>query len=73
MYNPALKHWLRRIAVPTLVVWGAHDGIVTPDYGRAYAGLIPGARFQAVAGAAHSPHLEQPDAFVGRVVEFLER
>ena len=25
MYNPQLKHWLRRIAVPTLVLWGASD------------------------------------------------
>ena len=39
--QPAAKGWLRRIAVPTLVLWGASDGIVTPDYGRAYAGLIP--------------------------------
>jgi pimeloyl-ACP methyl ester carboxylesterase len=71
MYNPALKRWLRRIAVPTLVLWGAEDGIVTPDYGRAYAGLIPGARFQTIARAGHSPHLEQPDAFVDAVAGFL--
>ena len=30
MYNPQLKRWLRRIAVPTLVLWGASDGIVSP-------------------------------------------
>ena len=73
MYNPALKTWLKRIAVPTLVVWGEHDGIVTPAYGRAYADLIPGARFVAIAGAAHAPHLEKPDAFVDAVAAFLER
>jgi pimeloyl-ACP methyl ester carboxylesterase len=73
MYNPALKHWLRRIAVPTLVLWGAHDGIVSPAYGKAYADLIPGARFQTIDAAAHAPHLEQPDAFVDAVAAFLER
>ena len=73
MYNPALTTWLKRIAVPTLVVWGAHDGIVTPRYGRAYADLIPGARFVEIAGAAHAPHLEKPDAFVDAVAAFLER
>lgn len=73
MYNPALKRWLKRIAVPTLVLWGEHDGIVTPSYGRAYAGLIPGARFETIAGAGHSPHLEQADTFADRVVAFLER
>ena len=43
MYNPQLRRWLRRIAVPALVVWGVSDGIVTPSYGRAYSARIPGA------------------------------
>ena len=30
MYNPQLKRWLRRITQPTLVLWGASDGIVQP-------------------------------------------
>ena len=71
MYNPRLKTWLRRIAVPTLVLWGESDGIVTPEYGRAYAGLIPGARFEMIMEAGHHPELEQPVAFVDRVVRFM--
>jgi pimeloyl-ACP methyl ester carboxylesterase len=72
MYNPQLKGWLHRIAVPTLVLWGESDRIVTPDYGRAYSGLIPGARFEIIAAAGHHPELEQPHAFVDRVVGFLD-
>ena len=64
MFNPQLKQWLHRIAVPTRVVWGDSDRIVTPDYGRAYAGLIPGATFRTIANAGHHPELEQPDAFL---------
>jgi pimeloyl-ACP methyl ester carboxylesterase len=71
MYNAALKRWLRRIAVPTLVVWGASDGIVTPSYGQAYSALIPGSRFELIEGAGHHPEIEQPEAFVERVVKFL--
>ncbi len=71
MYNPRLKPWLRRIAVPTLVLWGESDGIVTPDYGRAYAGLIPGAQFETISTAGHHPELEQPAAFVDRVARFI--
>ena len=71
MYNPQLKHWLRRITVPTLVLWGESDRIVTPDYGRAYSALIPGARFAAIAEAGHHPELEQPRAFVDHVARFL--
>ena len=73
LYNPQLKNWLHRIAVPSLVLWGASDRIVTPDYGRAYAGLIPGARFVAIEEAGHHPELEQPRAFVERVAAFLDR
>ena len=49
MHNPKLKHRLHRIKVPTLVIWGEKDGVVTPDYGEAFAKLIPGARFATVA------------------------
>ncbi len=71
MYNPQLKHWLHRIAVPSLVLWGASDRIVIPEYGRAYSELIPGARFDLIADAGHHPELEQPGAFVDRVAHFL--
>lgn len=72
MYNPQLKRWLGRIAVPTLVLWGASDGVVSPAYGRAYADLIPGARFAAIEAAGHHPEIEQAATFVERVVAFLE-
>jgi len=72
MYNPRLKEWLHRIAVPTLVLWGESDRIVAPSYGRAYAGLIPGARFVVIDRAGHHPELEQPAAFVEAVAAFLE-
>jgi pimeloyl-ACP methyl ester carboxylesterase len=71
MHNPRLAHWLRRIDVPTLVLWGASDGIVTPDYGRAYAGLIPGARFALIEQAGHHPEIEQPEVFASHVLDFL--
>jgi len=72
MYNPQLRRWLGRIAVPTLVVWGASDGVVSPDYGRAFAGLIPNSRFELIEAAGHHPEIEQPEVFVERVGRFLE-
>ena len=71
MYNPQLRQWLHRISVSTLVLWGASDRIVTPEYGRAYAALLPGARFQVIDGAGHHPELERPEAFVEAVAGFL--
>jgi pimeloyl-ACP methyl ester carboxylesterase len=71
MYNPQLKHWLGRIRVPTLMLWGASDGVVSPDYGHAYSRLIPGVRFEVIEEAGHHPELEQPDRFAERVAAFL--
>ena len=71
MYNPKLPRWLCRIAVPTLLLWGASDGVVTPDYGRAYRDLIPGAKFELIEQAGHHPEIEQPADFAARVAAFL--
>lgn len=71
LYNPQLKQWLRRITVPTQLMWGAGDRIVAPDYGRGYAALIPGARFSLIDNAGHHPELEQPEAFVEQIARFL--
>jgi pimeloyl-ACP methyl ester carboxylesterase len=72
MYNPQLPRWLGRIRVPTLLLWGESDRVVTPDYGRAYSRLIPGSRFELIERAGHHPEIERPEAFVDRVSRFLE-
>ena len=69
-HNPKLRRRLRRIGVPALVLWGASDGIVTPDYGRAFAAALPQADFHVIDAAGHVPHLEQPDAFAAHVHRF---
>ena len=71
LYNPQLKAWLGRIKAPTLVLWGESDRVVTPEYGRAYAGRIPGARFELIEAAGHHPEQEQPERFAERVAAFL--
>jgi pimeloyl-ACP methyl ester carboxylesterase len=70
MHNPRLKHWLHRIDLPTLLLWGEQDRIVTPAYGERWRELVPGARLEVIADAGHYPHWEQPDEFVRRVAAF---
>ncbi|HTV44443.1 MAG TPA: alpha/beta hydrolase [Stellaceae bacterium] len=72
MYNPQLPRWLARIAAPTLLLWGASDRVVSPDYGSTYAKLIPGARFELIAEAGHHPEIEQPEAFARQAGNFLD-
>jgi len=72
MHNPKLKGRLHRIKIPTLFLWGDSDRILSESYGRAYAGMIPGARFEIVPKAGHFPHLEQAEDFARRVHAFME-
>lgn len=70
MHNPRLQQRLHRIGIPTLVLWGDRDGIVLPDYGRAYANSIPGAQFELVPHAGHLAHVEQPQAVARCIAAF---
>jgi pimeloyl-ACP methyl ester carboxylesterase len=72
MHDPKLLRRLHRIGVPTLLVWGENDGIVTPAYGEAYRAAIPGARLAIVPEAGHLPHIEQPERFARVLRDFLE-
>jgi pimeloyl-ACP methyl ester carboxylesterase len=72
MHDPKLKDRLHRIRIPTLLLWGDSDRILSEPYGRAYAAAIPGARFEMMAKAGHFPHLDQPDDFARRVHAFTE-
>ena len=70
MHNPKLPQWLHRIDVPTLLIWGESDGLVSVDYAKAFQGMIPGAKLVTVAEAGHSPQVEQPDVFIDHVISF---
>ena len=70
MHNPKLRYRLHRIDIPALLIWGENDGIVTPDYGAALRDLIPDATMSVIPDAGHHPHIEQPDQFAGRFLEF---
>lgn len=73
MHNPRLRRWLHRIDLPTLMLWGAQDGIVTEDFGRCWRDEIPDARFESIPDAGHFPYWEQPQEFVSRLVQFTRK
>jgi pimeloyl-ACP methyl ester carboxylesterase len=70
-HNPGLAKWLHRIDVPTLLLWGAEDGLVPPKFGEAYRALIPGSRLVVLRQAGHAPFDEQKDAFVAAFLDFI--
>jgi pimeloyl-ACP methyl ester carboxylesterase len=71
MHDPKLRRLLHRVTKPTFFLWGANDGIAKPSYGEAYARLVPGAKFATIADAGHYPHIEQPEAALKALADFL--
>lgn len=73
LHNPKLFDRLRRVNVPTLVLWGESDRLVTPDYGRAFAAAIPNARFEIIPNAGHMAHVENPDAVATKIASLFDK
>jgi pimeloyl-ACP methyl ester carboxylesterase len=70
-HDPNLRKWLHRIAVPTLLLWGAHDKVFPMPYAYAYQQLIPGSQAVVLPECGHLPHVEQGDAFVTELETFI--
>jgi pimeloyl-ACP methyl ester carboxylesterase len=73
MHNPKLRYRLHRIDVPTLLIWGAHDGVVSVAYAEAYRQMIPGAQLVVIPEAGHLPQVEQPELLLQHVLSFAAR
>ncbi len=62
---------LPRVAVPTLLVWGAEDArSPVATVARQFEEAIPGAELVVIPGAGHMANLEQPAEFNGAVRAF---
>jgi len=72
MRDPKLRRRLARVRIPALVVWGESDGVVDPDYGRAYAQSLPNARFALIPEAGHLPQIEQLERLLKLVWGFAD-
>lgn len=69
----ALAPRLSDIVCPTAVLWGEDDPFLPVDLGRRLAGAIPGASFEAVAGARHFLPEENAGAVVATIAALLRR
>ena len=70
MADATLAARLAAVTIPTLVVWGEADRMMTPAYGKEYASAIPGAAFTVLPGAGHLPQLETPEAVLALFAGF---
>jgi pimeloyl-ACP methyl ester carboxylesterase len=71
MRSHTLAALLRAITTPTLVVWGREDAIIPLNVCQRYVRAIPGATATVLDRCGHLPEMEQPEAFVRVVRDFL--
>ena len=58
--------------IPTLIVWGDHDGIIPSEHARAAQQTLPNSRLELFEGVGHFPHCEAPERFCRVLAEFME-
>ncbi len=69
----ALEAFLRRIAMPVLVIHGEHDDAWTPAEQQQLARAVRGAELAVVRASRHSPQLENPVEWLAVLRDFLRR
>ncbi len=66
-----LRPVLPGLRVPVLLMCGAEDELVPPDWHRRWADAIAGVQLQIVAGAGHMLPLEDPRAMAATISDWL--
>ncbi|OUS81985.1 alpha/beta fold hydrolase [Rhodococcus sp. NCIMB 12038] len=62
---------LHRITAPTLIVWGEHDTLVSPDYAEEFHNRIRDSRVEIIPKAGHVPQVEQMEMTYSAISAFL--
>ena len=63
--------YLKKIKVPTMLVWGHEDSIIPISYASKFTGTIPDCRFERLEDCGHTPYVQMPEKFAGLVLDFL--
>ena len=63
---------LPALALPTLVICGELDQATPPELNRLIAAKVAGAQYIELPRCGHCPPLEQPEAFLAAIADFLE-
>ena len=73
LHNPSLPHYLGKVSIPALVVWGRQDAIIPVECGELYQQALGNATLKVIDHCGHSPQIEKPQDFQSAVSEFLSR
>jgi pimeloyl-ACP methyl ester carboxylesterase len=65
------RPYLAQIKVPTLVLSGDEDKLISNDLSREMADMVPGAKLVIVPDCGHMAPIEQPEAVLAALEEWL--
>ena len=68
-----ISNKLSSITVPTLIIWGALDPIIPIKFADSLVSSMKDCRFFRMDGCGHTPYVDDPNAFVRIVMEFLDK
>ena len=72
LYDPRLRERLYRITVPTLLIWGDTDRVVSLRHADAYKQGITHSRLSEIEKCGHCPPLEEPAETAQLIASFLK-
>jgi pimeloyl-ACP methyl ester carboxylesterase len=58
------------LGIPTLLVWGDRDRVVSIDHADLAQAAMPNSRLEIFTGAGHFPHQADPERFVALLADF---
>ena len=70
-YNPSLEHWLHRISVPTLVLWGQNDKLFPAAYAARWGERIPASRVEIIPDCGHGIVIEKPERAAKEIMQLI--
>jgi pimeloyl-ACP methyl ester carboxylesterase len=71
LHNLSLPHYLSKVSIPTLIVWGKQDAIIPVECGELYQKALPNSTLKIIDNCGHSPATEKPQEFLSAVRQFL--
>ena len=72
-WRESLLGALRKLGIPTLVVWGDHDHVLPVTHLEEAANALPGVESHVFTKTGHMPQIERPDEFAALIDDFLAR
>lgn len=63
---------LKKITVPSLIIWGEDDPVIPIKYADDFVSNIQDCRFYMMDNCGHTPYVDDPSQFSKLVLDFLE-